>query len=381
MGNLATFVTYMLLCWSPECHCVIACPRRIRTCQVPQSRSSTSASGHWAGWIWCRPFVLWFSVWLGSWRTTPRTVQDKQINLAGGIELARSRTKFCSCTNFWNSQKASSTPKLPIDSNSVRAYGGSIVLQFVQSLQDSILYSEVEDALGRYFRVLDSDMQRRGMAPQGNTNVSHSHSWASRIHKESRCMTDVFHCCSSLNSSLTCFSERFANLHEILRDAAVSWQLLLAAIGFELAADDFWSAFQFGIVSRFQLFPYCVYHWRFGHAEFQHVSWLCCSATSLFDRNMCPKDSKDKAGAAGTSLVGSPPAVLAIHNAGIGLLHEGMREIAVVPWFSFSPDIFRPKLTCAVSFYVRSLSAVLPSIRFKGLRRQPARSPREGKGS
>ncbi|CAL1152765.1 unnamed protein product [Cladocopium goreaui] len=76
--------------------------------------------------------------------------------------------------------------------------------------KDSILYSEVEDALGRYFRVLDSDMQR------------------------------------------------FANLHEILRDAA------------------------------------------------------------------------DKAGAAGTSLVGSPPAVLAIHNAGIGLLHEGMREIAVV---------------------------------------------------
>lgn len=58
----------------------------------------------------------------------------------------------------------------------MRAYGGSIVLQHVQSLQDSILYSEVEDALGRYFRVLDSDMQRRGQAPQGNTNVFHGHS-------------------------------------------------------------------------------------------------------------------------------------------------------------------------------------------------------------
>ena len=34
-----------------------------------------------------------------------------------------------------------------------------------QPLQDSILYSEVEDALGRYFRVLDADMQRHGHIP------------------------------------------------------------------------------------------------------------------------------------------------------------------------------------------------------------------------
>ncbi|CAK8985499.1 Kelch-like protein 5 [Durusdinium trenchii] len=76
--------------------------------------------------------------------------------------------------------------------------------------KDSIPYSEMEDALGRYFRVLDADMQR------------------------------------------------FANLHEILRDAA------------------------------------------------------------------------DKAGAAGASLVGAPSAVMATHTAGINLLHDGMREIAVV---------------------------------------------------
>eukprot|EP00434_Breviolum_minutum_P014097 symbB.v1.2.012430.t1/scaffold849.1/size158081/13 len=75
--------------------------------------------------------------------------------------------------------------------------------------KDSILYSEVEDALGRYFRVLDADMQR------------------------------------------------FANLHEILRDAA------------------------------------------------------------------------DKGGAAAAGYAASS-AVLGTHNAGVGLLHEGMREIAVV---------------------------------------------------
>ena len=37
-------------------------------------------------------------------------------------------------------------------------------------------------------------------------------------------------------------------------------------------------------------------------------------------------EEKAKAGAAGLA-----PPVLATHNAGVGLLHEGMREIAVVP--------------------------------------------------
>ena len=116
-----------------------------------------------------------------------------------------------------------------------------------------------------------------------------------------------------------------------------------------------------------RVFSYCLIVCIIGALGMQNFNTcldVVAPATSLLDRNMCPRDSKDKAGAAGTSLVGSPPAVLAIHNAGIGLLHEGMREIAVVPWFSFSPDIFRPKLTCAVSFYVRSLFVVLPSIRF-----------------
>ena len=95
-----------------------------------------------------------------------------------------------------------------------------------------------------------------------------------------------------------------------------------------------------------------VVHRVLGIENFNTCLDVVAPATSLFDRNTSPKNPKDKAGAAGTSLVGSAPAVLAIHNAGIGLLHEGMREIAVVPWFSLGPYtfiIFRPKLiTCAV---------------------------------
>lgn len=130
---------------------------------------------------------------------------------------------------------------------------------------------------------------------------------------------------------------RFANLHEILRDAADT-RMFQSASG---------TACDHGQQSSP---PSPLLHWNYWARWFSH--WFTPGAANrssntlrrvsdslttvtfsalLGNQNSPIFPSKDKAGAAGASLVGAPSAVMATHTAGINLLHDGMREIAVVP--------------------------------------------------
>ena len=91
--------------------------------------------------------------------------------------------------------------------------------------QDSIHYSEMEDALGRYFRVLDADMQRPAegrcfflkipMCRWLDVEKKQAHGW--------------HHKCPGFGWLISVL--RFASLHEILRDAADAWRTFWSSVG------------------------------------------------------------------------------------------------------------------------------------------------------
>ena len=231
---------------------------------------------------------------------------------------------------------------------------GSIADEQVVSIhpaEDSILYSEVEDALGRYFRVLDADMQRHRLWYFINLDgvpVALTGCGMSRREKGEMIET--------------------SQTHQTL-DICIVLGVLQAPVGIWWI--DVWrSLWWFDMICPLEV---CQPAWnsprrgRFSSPNSQlpqivsfpisntkrrallcipvglkrvtcdsMVIWWCTMMHLAFNYSItqCSTgqagQAKDKGGAAAAGYAAAS-AVLGTHNAGVGLLHEGMREIAVVP--------------------------------------------------